>query len=143
MKNATSCYNTKYKCRYHKDDVFLETDDVNEQEKDFIRDILYKEDVLNIFSIEVNENTGISENVISDVFENVISELYNKIKDCIELKICMKKMAANLFSQDYEFGLTLMYCYDYMYITHKCVSEYLDTGSLSDENIKLLSEISK
>ena len=49
-------YNTKYLCRYHKDDVFIKTDNVNDNEKDFIRNILYKEDLLNIFFI--NENEG-------------------------------------------------------------------------------------
>lgn len=128
-------YDTKYNCRYHKDDVFLETDNVNDEEKQFIRNILYKEDLINIFSIDFNEN--------NNDFENVISELYNNIKECIQLKKCMKKMATKIDIQDYEFGLILMYSYDNMYITHKCISEYLDTGTLSEENIKLLSEILK
>ena len=128
-------YNTKYECRYHKDDVFLETDDVNDEEKDFIRDILYKEDVINIFSIDLNENTN--------VFEIVILELYNKIKDCSQLKNCMKKMANMFMSEDEEIGLTILYSYDYMHITHKCVSEYLESGLISKENIELLDKISK
>ncbi len=45
-------YDTKFETRYHRDDVFLDTDNVNEHEKCFIRDILYKEDLLNIFSID-------------------------------------------------------------------------------------------
>ena len=49
-------YNTKFECRYHKDDVFLETDNVTEEEKEFIRNILYREDVLNIFLIDFNDD---------------------------------------------------------------------------------------
>ena len=37
-------YNIKYECRYHKDDVFLETDNVTHDEKNYIRDVLYRED---------------------------------------------------------------------------------------------------
>jgi len=130
-------YDTKFECRYHRDDVFLEIDNVNENEKWFIRDILYKEDVLNIFSIDYYDDHHFN------AFDNAITELYNKIKECEPLTECMKKMAAKVISEDLQTGLCILYSYDYMNITHKCVSEYLDTGSLSDENIKLLVEISK
>jgi len=127
-------YNTKFKCRYHKDDVFLETDNVNEYEKSFIRDFLYKEDLLNIFSIDRIDDDF-------DIFSNTISKLYSKIKDCLPLEKCMTKMAAKIISEDLEVGLCILYSYDYMYITHQCVSEYLENGSISPENTKLLEEI--
>jgi hypothetical protein len=129
-------YDTKFVCRYHKDDVFLVTDNINEHEKYFIRDVLYKEDLLNIFSIDCCEDDF-------DAFSNIITELYSKIKDYSPLKECMKKMAAKIISEDPQLGLCILYSYDYMYITHKCVSEYLDTGSISEENMNLLCEISK
>jgi hypothetical protein len=129
-------YDTKFECRYHKEDVFLESDNVNENQKAVIRDILYKEDLLNIFSIDCFNDDF-------DTFSNVISELYIKIKDCLPLTECMKKMAAKIMSEDQQLGLCILYSYDYMYITHKCISEYLDTGSISTENMKLLDEISK
>lgn len=128
-------YDTKFECRYHRDDVFLETDKVNNYEKTFIRDILYKEDLLNIFLIDYYDDDF-------DLFSSVISDLYNKIRDCLPLEECMKKMAAKIMSEDLHVGLCILYSYDYMYITHKCVSEYLDTGTISPENIKLLQEIS-
>jgi len=128
-------YDTKFECRYNRDDVFLETDEVTDDEKSFIRNILYKEDLLNIFFIDFNDEF--------DVFINVINELYIKIKDYIPLKECMKKMAATIMSEDEQSGLLIMYSYDYMYISHKCISEYLERGFLSEENMKLLCEISK
>jgi hypothetical protein len=129
-------YDTKFECRYHKDDVFLETDQVIEQEKIFIRNVLYKEDLLNIFFIDYNDDI--------DVFENVINELFEKISNCEELISLMKEKAESvLFSNEIKDGLTILYSYDYMYATHKCVSEYLETGSLSQENIDLLNKICK
>lgn len=128
-------YDTKFECRYHKDDVFLESDNVNENEKSIVRDILYKEDLLNIFFIDLNDDF--------DAFSNLITKLYSRIQNCLPLKECMKKMAAKVLSEDLQTGLCILYSYDYMYITHKCVSEYLHVGSLSEENIKLLDEISK
>lgn len=129
-------YDTKFECRYHKDDVFLETDNMSENQKYIIRDILYKEDLLNIFFIDYCDDDF-------DAFSNVISELYTKLKDCSSLKECMKKMAAKIISEDSQLGLCILYSYDYMYITHKCVSEYLESGLISEENMKLLCEISK
>jgi hypothetical protein len=129
-------YDTKFECRYHRDDVFLETDKVNNYEKTFIRDILYKEDLLNIFFIDYYDDDF-------DTFANVIPELYRKIKNCLPLQECMKKMAAKVLSEDLQTGLCILYSYDYMYITHKCVSEYLETGSMTEENMKLLEEIFK
>jgi hypothetical protein len=127
-------YDTKFQCRYHKDDVFLETDNVNEDEKWFIRNVLYKEDLLNIFSIYQFEDDF-------NLFSDSISKLYSKIKYCLPLEEYMKKMAAKIISEDPEVGLCILYSYDYMYITHQCVSEYLESGSISPENIKLLEEI--
>lgn len=128
-------YDTKFECRYYKDDVFLESDKISDEEKNYIRDILYKEDLLNIFNIDFDD--------YYDVFKNIISELYNKIKECIPLKKIMKKMAEILMSEDEETGLCILYSYDYMYITHKCVSEFLDRGLISKENIELLDKICK
>lgn len=129
-------YNTKFECRYYKDDVILDTDCVTETEIYFIRNYLYKEDLLNIFNIDYDD--------IDEVFENSISELYEKIKECQALKELMEKTAAKIiFSTDIKKGLCILYCYDYMYITHRCVSEYLDTGNISEENINLLNNILK
>ena len=128
-------YNTKFECRYHKDDIFLETDNVTDEEKNFIRNILYKEDLLNIFLIDFNDDF--------EVFTSVMNELYKKIKNFLPFKECMKKMATIIMSEDEQTGLLLMYSYDYMYITHNCISEYLETGTLSQQNIELLDKICK
>jgi hypothetical protein len=123
-------YNIKYECRYHKNDIFLETDIITDDEKDFIRNILYKEDVVNIFEIDSNDEF--------EIFNDIIPNLYEKIKNNIFLKECMKKAASKLISEDEELGLCILYSYDFMYLTHKCVSEYLDNGLITHENMSLL-----
>ena len=126
-------YNIKYECRYHKNDIFLETDIITDDEKDFIRNILYKEDVVNIFEIDSNDEF--------EIFNDIIPNLYEKIKNNIFLKECMKKAASKLISEDEELGLCILYSYDFMYLTHKCVSEYLDTGLISHENKNLFKNM--
>lgn len=125
-------YDTKYECRYYKDDIFLPSDQINDDEKDKVMDILYKEDLLAIFSI-YEEHKFVH-------FDNYISELYEFIKENDDLKECMEYGAAKFFSESEEIGLCVLYAYDYMYLTHKCVSEYLETGFISEYNIKLLKE---
>ena len=124
-------YNTKYECRYHKDNIFLDTDKVTDEEKNYIRNILYREDLLNIFEIGSIDEL--------DILNDILSEIYEKIKDNEFLKNCMNKISSSLFSQNAEFGLCLLYSYDFMYLTHKCVSEYLDTGIISEQNVNLLN----
>jgi hypothetical protein len=100
------------------------------QETDIIRDILYKEDLINIFEIDTNSNFN--------VFNDVISNLYEKIKKNVFLKECMERLASKFMCTDEEFGLCILYSFDFMYLTHKCVSEYLDNELMSNENMSLL-----
>ena len=123
-------YDTKYECRYNNDNVFLETDNVSDDEKDYVLNILYKEDLLNIFNIFPDDEF--------ETFNDSISNLYKKIKNNICLKECMKKLASSFISTDEEFGLCILYSFDFLHLTHKCVSEYLDNGTISCENINLL-----
>ena len=46
-------YNTNYECRYHKNDVFLKTDIITNNEKEHIRNILYREDLCYILKINI------------------------------------------------------------------------------------------
>ena len=49
-------YNTKIKCIYHTKEVFKETDTISDSEKEFIRDAIYRQELLDILGIsEFNE----------------------------------------------------------------------------------------
>lgn len=129
-------YNTKYECRYHKEDVFLETDEVTNEEKDYIRNVLYQEDFLNIFNFDLNADF---DNTFTD---EIFTELYKKLSSFTKLRECMKKVSEKIIFQNIEhYGLCFLYSYDYMYLTHKCVSCYLETGTDDNETIRLLNEM--
>ena len=132
-------YNITYECRYHRNDVFLETDDVTDDEKDYIKNVLYQEDLMNIFNLEQYDDYKNFYN--EDILKDTMSELYEKLKENEVLLDCMKQLANALFSENPEIGLCLLYSYDFMYVTHKCVVEYLDNGLISDENINLLKTL--
>jgi hypothetical protein len=125
-------YNTKLVCSYNTSEVFIETDDISEEEKDFIRDSLYRQELLDILGIEeYNED----EIIVS------IHDLYSKLENCNELKECMGIMAGKFMSEDLEFGLMILFAYDCMYLSHICICEYLEKGSISEINICKLKDV--
>jgi hypothetical protein len=122
-------YNTSFLCTYNSPGVFLETDNITETEKDFIRDVIYRQEFLDIFEMEkYNDET----------IEVALKNLYEKIKESAMLKKCIKNAANKFYSEDDKFGLVVLYSFEYMYLTHACVSEYLTTGTVTLENSERL-----
>ena len=134
-------YNTKYECRYYKDDVILPDDKVTPEEADYIRNTLYQEDYLNIFSINNVDNYDFNDDY--ELLSKSIYNLYEKIKDSDVLKSFMQKASGYIISEDLQLGLCILYSYDYMHLMHKCVSEYLDTGFVSLDSIDRMNKILK
>ena len=126
-------YNTKVICTYNTPEVFFASDKITDEEKDFIRDTIYRQELLDILGMDdYNEKE----------MDRAIQELYEKVRDNKELKECMLKSASHFMSIDEDFGLMIMFAYDYMYLTHICVSELLKTGKITENNMwKLKSSI--
>ena len=122
-------YNTKVVCTYHTDEVFLETDEITDEERYFVRDAIYRQEVLDILGME---------DYIESEMIRTIRDLYEKVGHCNEIKECALKLAAHFMNDDAEFGLMILFAYDYMHLTHICISEYLHTGKISEENVKKL-----
>jgi hypothetical protein len=125
-------YNTKILCTYHTSDVFLNSDELSETDMDFIRDSIYRQELLYILNIE--EFNEYEMNI-------ALHELYEKIKGSTELIECMRKLASHFTSTYEEFGLMLLFAFDYMYLTHICICEFLETGQISELNITNLKKI--
>jgi hypothetical protein len=118
-------YNTKVICTYNTPEVFLDTDVLSDKDKDFIRDAIYRQELLNILGIDdFNENE----------MAKAIHNLYEKIKNCSFLKECMVNISERFQNKDFELGLMILFSYDYMYLTHMCVSEYLEKGEITEKN---------
>ena len=125
-------YNTKVVCTYHTDKVFLETDEITEEERFFVRDAIYRQELLDILGMDdYNESELIS----------AVKKLYKKIRDYNELKECALKLAGQFMSEDVEFGVMLLFAYDYMHATHICISEYLDTGKMNETSMAVLRKL--
>lgn len=125
-------YNTKVVCTYNTVDVFLETDDITESEMEFVRDALYRQELLDILELEEHD-----EQLMGDA----IHKLYEQVKGSPELRKCMVKLAKRLMTADEEFGLLVLFAYDYMHLTHQCVCEYLETGEITQTSMEKLQAI--
>ena len=124
-------YNTKVVCTYHTDEVFLETDEITDEERYFVRDAIYRQEVLDILGMEdYNEKE----------MTRTIKELYDQVQPSREIIECALKLAGHFMSTDAEFGLMILFAYDYMCVTHNCISEYLDSGKISEHNIEKLKD---
>ena len=122
-------YNTDVTVTYHTDDIFFEyANKLDEDDKNFIRNAIYRQELLDIF--ELDDEDSLAEQ---------IHILYQTIKVNSYLKKCM-----TLFSveDDEEMGLMIMYSFDYMHITHKCVCDFLRFGIISSDNVDLLQTMS-
>ena len=125
-------YDTKFVCTYHTPEVFLDTDNVTEDEKEFIRNTIYRQELLYILGMNEYNEAEIN---------TVMNEIYNKAKENDELKKCMNKLAGQFMKADEEFGLMLLFSYDYMYLTHICISELFETGKIDEKNMRNLKGI--
>ena len=126
-------YNTNYICKY-KNNVFSKEEQykLSENEKYFVTDSLYRNDVLNIFRLEEFDEEKIN---------NCIREIYEKVKNYDDLKPLLKKLATYFFSEDCELGILLMFSYDYLEYAHPCMCEFLETGKISYDKLNKLKDV--
>jgi hypothetical protein len=126
-------YNTKYICTYQADDIFVEEKEksLSEEEKDFILNCLYRNDLLYIFDIEDFEK---------EYKVQLFDDLYEKVKENDFLLSCIKQLAIDFNNEREEFGIVLLYSFELLYLAHPCISEFLETGLVSEKNMNLLKE---
>jgi hypothetical protein len=128
-------YNTSVICTYHTDSVFNETDNITDDEKEFVRDVIYRQELCNIFGMEEFNETEAW---------NIIEQIYYKVKNYHDFSVCLKKVSElyPLPIIDESMALMYLFSYTYLYLTHACVSEFLEKNEITKESIsKLLNEI--
>lgn len=128
-------YNSKYECIYLKDDLFLKTDKLSNDEKEYLREIFYRRDLLNIFNLNEEDDNLLNK------LDNILEDLYKLIYLNNELNELCKKSASIFFSTNEIDGLKILYSYDYMYFTHLCIAEFLETGIINENNLNKIKSI--
>lgn len=127
-------YNTKFICTYNYYDPNLPIlkplkDDTDVKDLEDVSDDLYKAEFLQLFGLKTYED---------NIIEKALSEISLKIKAYKPFSECILKAANRMMSEDIEVGIYVLYSYHYFYLTHICVSEFLETGEISSEPISLL-----
>ena len=125
-------YNVDYETNYNLffDDSAFEGDET-EEDKESIRTLLYQKDLLAVFSMtEFDE----------DILNKKTRDLYVILKNNEDLLFCMKELSKKCIYSNEEIGLMMFFSFDYMYLSHPSISEYIKTGSVSETNLNILKE---
>jgi hypothetical protein len=133
-------YNTTYDCQYMNSNPTLFQDwelaILSKEEQLFVRNLLYKQDMMFIFYQEESEFYS------DDTIHKAVGKLFAIVSKASipELNSCMSKLASRILSTRLELGFVMLYSYDYLHLVHPCVSELLETGNIL-KNKHLLNEL--
>ena len=133
-------YNTTYDCQYMSPSPTLfqawELAILSKEEQLFVRNLLYKQDMMFIFFQEE------AEFYTDDTIHEAVGKLFAIVSGASihELNSCMAKLASRVISSQLELGFMMLYSYDYLHLVHPCVSELLETGQISKHK-SLLTEL--
>ena len=109
-------YNTLLKCTYNN------ASDLDQEDQ-------YRIEFLNAFNLEEFDDKQINKEV---------SALFERLKHSPMLTTCMTKSAAIFFSEDLQTGLMGLFAFDFFYLAHPCICEFLETGIIAEEKINAL-----
>ena len=125
-------YNVDYETNYNLffDDSAFEGDET-EEEKESIRTLLYQKDLLGV----LNENV-----FDEDIINKKVRDLFFILKKNNDLLFCMKELSKKSVFSNEEIGLMIFFSFDYLYLSHPCISEYIKNGSISDANLNIFKK---
>ena len=110
-------YNTQLKCTYN-NVSYLDQEDQ------------YRIEYLNAFNLEEFDDKQINQEV---------DALFERVKHSPDLTKCMSKSAAGFGNCEYlHVGLMGLFAFDYFYLAHPCICEFLETGTITQEKINAL-----
>lgn len=114
-------YNTKFVCTYKSYSDY------------FLSETFFRKDILNIFKID-DLDFEKHESEINDEVANI----FEKIKIHKKFMKCIKKAQTLFQITDEVVGLMSLMSYDFLYLTHQCISEFIEDEKISDEKIEEL-----
>ena len=105
-------YNSNYKCWYDNEDIMFSRDELqklSQEDKHDIKDVIYKEDFLNIFGLNIFDEKAINEEM---------ELLYERVKGIESLHPLLDTLANRMLSDDRFDGFYVLFSYDYLYLFH-------------------------
>jgi hypothetical protein len=121
-------YNILYDCSYFKDIV---TNTYNLEGKNEIQNMIYREDILNIFGLEKFDEESINRE---------IEIIYGDLQDVTEIRIICAKLASSFLSEDKLLGFSMLFSFDYLYLVHPFICIFKKTKVLDKQLLTQLME---
>jgi hypothetical protein len=104
-----------------------------------LSDTFYRKDLLNIFGIEDLDFEKHELEIQEEVFE-----IYEKISKYKLFVVCISRSSALFSVDDLAVAFMVLLSYDFLYLTHPCICEFLESGTISDDKIdKILENLEK
>ena len=136
-------YNKQFICTYNYYDSRLRKYNLTTQydmedvvDLEDVSEILYRAELMQVFFITDVDNVDWESSL-----KNKIVELFKLVSSHLELVECMKKTANLFLSEELDIGFMVLFSYDYFFLTHICICEFLESGSISEQNINALKNI--
>jgi len=117
-------YNTKFVCTYNSSDSDSE-----------LSNTLYRKDLLQIFNVNDFDFEDHEEEIYDEM-----CKIFEKIEKNEKFMDCINKAKNIVFADDPIVGFMILFSYDYLHLTHLCISEFLETNEISTDKIELLLE---
>jgi hypothetical protein len=125
-----SYYDPELRNKFHSKEN-INVDDVNGFEE--LSEVIYQADLLRAFGFTVADlETEIEFNT------TLMNELYNQFKIHLSFAECIEKAKNKHLCEDLESGFVTLFSYDYFFLTHKCICEYLKDNNITEESINNL-----
>lgn len=128
-------YNTGFVCKYFIYDNKLKNSVSNyEIHKSVEEDLDLAEEK---YRIEFLEIFGVKD-ICDDSVNNTVTDIYEKLKKNETMNEIFIKLAANFLSENPELGLMVAFSYDFLFLMHPCICDFLEKGVISPENLNSL-----
>jgi hypothetical protein len=129
LYNNYIMYDINHSCIYKRIEVdFANHPKYTKEEVDILCENTYRADMLKAFGLD---------NFYEDAINNMVITNFNLCKHDKGLAECMTLLSKD----DLEFGFIIMHSYDYFYIAHACISDYLKNKKVEDHHLQMLKGV--
>jgi hypothetical protein len=127
-------YNILYQCHYKdykNNQSLIETEEFKSFSKEdeyFLEKKIYQDDLLSIFGIDHE----------SEFQDETINPIITELCILLEKHEDLRLLTDQLGEGDLEMGLMIMFSMDFLFVSHPCFCEFLQTDQIASEKLDLL-----
>jgi hypothetical protein len=120
-------------CSYYTPEVILETDNISKQDEEFVRNCVYRQELLNLFDLDDYHEHQLQEK---------IDLLYEELHTQLDFeKILSKFTSSGMFCKETAF--MVLFSFDFLHATQLCLFDYLENRKVKKENVDSLLELAE